>query len=319
MGLPPRQPAADNHHRRARRGGRNCRAAPPTAPAAAAERPSRRRSDRRAGRRGAHRRRAAEGHRRCPLPRPDSRPSAQAPPRLSGGISAPRQISATTGLNLANTFVQQHPDVSIEITVLENEAFKAKLATAMQSGSPPDIFQSWGGGVLKQYADAGLVQDLTPALQRERLGRQLPARPALALHLRRQDLRRAVERRYGRLLVQQGAVREGRHRAAAGDLDRAAGRGQEAEGRRHHPDRAGREGQVAGPLLLGLPGDAHRRPGRVREGLHPRRAPSPTRRSSMPARGSRSWSTCSRSRTASSAPAMPTTRRRWPTARRRWS
>ena len=59
--------------------------------------------------------------------------------------------------NLANTFVKDHPDVSIEITVLENEAFKAKLATAMQSGSPPDIFQSWGGGVLKQYADAGLV------------------------------------------------------------------------------------------------------------------------------------------------------------------
>ena len=66
--------------------------------------------------------------------------------------------------NLANAFVKDHPDVSIEITVLENEAFKAKLATAMQSGSPPDIFQSWGGGVLKQYADAGLVQDLTPAL-----------------------------------------------------------------------------------------------------------------------------------------------------------
>ena len=67
--------------------------------------------------------------------------------------------------NLANAFVKDHPDVSIEITVLENEAFKAKLATSMQSGSPPDIFQSWGGGVLKQYADAGLVQDLTPSLQ----------------------------------------------------------------------------------------------------------------------------------------------------------
>ena len=66
--------------------------------------------------------------------------------------------------NLANAFIADHPEVSIEITVLENEAFKAKLATAMQSGSPPDIFQSWGGGVLKQYGDAGLVQDLTPAL-----------------------------------------------------------------------------------------------------------------------------------------------------------
>ena len=72
--------------------------------------------------------------------------------------------------NLANEFVTSHPDVSIEINVLENEAFKSKIATAMQSGSPPDIFQSWGGGVLKQYGDAGLVQDLTPALQQDGWG-----------------------------------------------------------------------------------------------------------------------------------------------------
>ncbi len=65
---------------------------------------------------------------------------------------------------LADAYVRQNPLVSIEITVLENEAFKTKLATAMQSGSPPDIFQSWGGGVLKQYGDAGLVRDLSPAL-----------------------------------------------------------------------------------------------------------------------------------------------------------
>jgi raffinose/stachyose/melibiose transport system substrate-binding protein len=71
---------------------------------------------------------------------------------------------------MANAYVAEHPDVSIEITVLENEAFKAKLATAMQSGSPPDVFQSWGGGVLKQYGDAGLVQDLTPALQQDGWG-----------------------------------------------------------------------------------------------------------------------------------------------------
>jgi raffinose/stachyose/melibiose transport system substrate-binding protein len=72
--------------------------------------------------------------------------------------------------NLADQFVKQHPDVSIEITVIANEPFKQKLATAMQSGSPPDLFQSWGGGVLKQYADAGLVQDLTPSLQEDNWG-----------------------------------------------------------------------------------------------------------------------------------------------------
>lgn len=71
---------------------------------------------------------------------------------------------------LADEYVKTHPNVSIEINVLENEAFKAKIATAMQSGSPPDIFQSWGGGVLKQYGEAGLVQDLTPALQQNGWG-----------------------------------------------------------------------------------------------------------------------------------------------------
>jgi raffinose/stachyose/melibiose transport system substrate-binding protein len=79
--------------------------------------------------------------------------------------------------NLANAFVQNNPNVSIEITVLENEAFKSKLATAMQSGSPPDIFQSWGGGVLKQYGDAGLVQDLTPALQQNGWGESFQPAP----------------------------------------------------------------------------------------------------------------------------------------------
>ena len=31
----------------------------------------------------------------------------------------------------------------------------------MQGGKVPDIFQSWGGGTLKEQADAGLVQDVT--------------------------------------------------------------------------------------------------------------------------------------------------------------
>ena len=53
-----------------------------------------------------------------------------------------------------------NPNVKITITILENEAFKTKLATAMQSGEPPDIFQSWDGGVLQEYATAELVQDL---------------------------------------------------------------------------------------------------------------------------------------------------------------
>lgn len=65
---------------------------------------------------------------------------------------------------LADAFTAANPNVEIEITVLENEAFKQKIATAMQSGNPPDVFQSWGGGVLFEYATAGLVKDITDDL-----------------------------------------------------------------------------------------------------------------------------------------------------------
>jgi raffinose/stachyose/melibiose transport system substrate-binding protein len=64
----------------------------------------------------------------------------------------------------ADEYVAMHPNITIEIQVLENEAFKSKMTTVMQSGEPPDIFQSWGGGVMNEYAKAGLLRDITPEL-----------------------------------------------------------------------------------------------------------------------------------------------------------
>ncbi|HYI24584.1 MAG TPA: extracellular solute-binding protein [Thermomicrobiales bacterium] len=81
----------------------------------------------------------------------------------------------------ADAFVEANPDVEIEITVQENEAFKARLTTVMQSGDPPDVFQSWGGGVLYQYAEAGLVRDLTDALAADGWGESF-AQSGLALY-----------------------------------------------------------------------------------------------------------------------------------------
>jgi raffinose/stachyose/melibiose transport system substrate-binding protein len=54
--------------------------------------------------------------------------------------------------DMAAQYMKDHPNVQIENTVLENEAFKSKLTTVMQSGNPPDLFQTWGGGPLLQYA-----------------------------------------------------------------------------------------------------------------------------------------------------------------------
>src|SRR5262249_26166819 len=67
--------------------------------------------------------------------------------------------------NIANAYMKLHPNVNIKITILENDAFKTKLTTVLQSGKPPDLFHSWGGGVMAQYAEAGLLKDITPDLQ----------------------------------------------------------------------------------------------------------------------------------------------------------
>ncbi len=65
---------------------------------------------------------------------------------------------------MADDYMAEHPNVTIEITVLENESFKTKLTTVLQSGEVPDIFQSWGGGTLKEQIDAGLLKDITADL-----------------------------------------------------------------------------------------------------------------------------------------------------------
>jgi raffinose/stachyose/melibiose transport system substrate-binding protein len=65
---------------------------------------------------------------------------------------------------LAKDWQAKNAGTTIKITPLENEAFKSKLTTVTQAGNPPDIFQTWGGGVLKQQVEADLVLDLSDKL-----------------------------------------------------------------------------------------------------------------------------------------------------------
>ncbi|GAA0592789.1 extracellular solute-binding protein [Streptomyces crystallinus] len=65
----------------------------------------------------------------------------------------------------AKAFEAEHPTVRIKPVAMENDAYKAKMTALTSSGKLPDIFHTWGGGVLKQQIDAGLVEDITPSLQ----------------------------------------------------------------------------------------------------------------------------------------------------------
>ena len=62
---------------------------------------------------------------------------------------------------MADAYMAENPNVTINITVMENEAYKAALQTNVQAGDVPDLFQSWGGGVLRDQVEAGAVQDIT--------------------------------------------------------------------------------------------------------------------------------------------------------------
>ncbi len=88
-------------------------------------------------------------------------PSAAAPVTIEWWHISKDDPGKTLFANIAAAYTAAHPNVKINVTVLENEAFKTKLATQMQSGTPPDLFQSWGGGTMAAQADAGMLKDIT--------------------------------------------------------------------------------------------------------------------------------------------------------------
>jgi raffinose/stachyose/melibiose transport system substrate-binding protein len=67
----------------------------------------------------------------------------------------------------ADEYEKANPGVKVEFDYLENEAFKAKLPTLLQSKDRPAAFHSWGGGVMYEQIQAGVCQDLTDAIAGE--------------------------------------------------------------------------------------------------------------------------------------------------------
>lgn len=83
---------------------------------------------------------------------------------LSGGGGAD-DIRETFRREIIAEYEKAHPGVKIDLVMLENEAFKQKVQVAIQAGNPPDIFHSWGGGVMVEYAKAGMLRDITDVVK----------------------------------------------------------------------------------------------------------------------------------------------------------
>jgi raffinose/stachyose/melibiose transport system substrate-binding protein len=65
---------------------------------------------------------------------------------------------------VARDFEAKNPGVRVETQFLENEAYKAKLPSMLQSKDRPQIIYSWAGGVLKSQIEAGVLEDITAQL-----------------------------------------------------------------------------------------------------------------------------------------------------------
>lgn len=58
-------------------------------------------------------------------------------------------------------FKADNPNYDVEISAMQNDAFKTKLQIAMSSETMPDIFPHWSGGPMNQYVDSQKLADLT--------------------------------------------------------------------------------------------------------------------------------------------------------------
>jgi len=71
-----------------------------------------------------------------------------------------RKVIVDSIQDSANRFMMDHPDYEVRIERYINEAYKKKLASAAATGNLPDVFATWGGETLNEYARLGMVVDL---------------------------------------------------------------------------------------------------------------------------------------------------------------
>ncbi|MFI5064293.1 MAG: ABC transporter substrate-binding protein [Streptosporangiales bacterium] len=62
----------------------------------------------------------------------------------------------------ATAFHKTHPNVTIQVDPIQNEAFTTKVPAALASSNPPDIYQQWGGGQEASQIPSGKVTNLSP-------------------------------------------------------------------------------------------------------------------------------------------------------------
>lgn len=86
-------------------------------------------------------------------------------PRITWWIMDDGNQGTVLFRTLAEEYRASHPGLSIEITAVEHYAYDGKLRSALMRGEAPDVFHSWGGSTLSEYAEAGYLRDISPEVE----------------------------------------------------------------------------------------------------------------------------------------------------------
>lgn len=63
--------------------------------------------------------------------------------------------------DVAQEYMDENPGVTVDISPVQNEELRDEIPIALQGNDPPDLFQQWGGGEMRDQVDAGKLQDIT--------------------------------------------------------------------------------------------------------------------------------------------------------------
>lgn len=88
--------------------------------------------------------------------------SAETVKLLSINTNAPEEKPYFAAI--AEAYEAANPGVDIVIEYQDDESFKTRLPTLLQSKSRPDVFFSWGGGTFYEQAKAGILEDIAPLM-----------------------------------------------------------------------------------------------------------------------------------------------------------
>lgn len=69
----------------------------------------------------------------------------------------------TVWQDVVTDYQGKNPDITIEAQPIQNEGFSTKIPLALQSPTPPDVYQQWGGGDLASQVTSGKLADITDA------------------------------------------------------------------------------------------------------------------------------------------------------------